>query len=350
MAIFTILGAGMMGSALCVPLADAGHEVRLVGTHLDDEIIASLKGGGVHPTLGLALPPEVRPFFAGELGEAVCGAEAIGIGVSSAGVRWAAEQIGPHARPERPIVMVSKGLHWSGGELRLLPDVLRDALPTAARCAGPVAVAGPCIAGELARRVESCVVLASREPRAAERVAALMCSSYYHVRTSPDLAGTQVCAALKNAYAMGVGLGAGINEKSGGKPGSVAMHNFEAALFAQSVIEMQRLVAVLGGDPQSAAGLPGAGDLNVTCNGGRTARFGRSLGLGLSLAEAVAKMQGATLECLEILEVMRQALPEMERRGAIGPDELPLLRHLGQVALDGAPVRMPFARFFRSAT
>ena len=39
----TIPGAGVMGSAMTVPLADRGFDVRLVGTHLDDEIIESVK-------------------------------------------------------------------------------------------------------------------------------------------------------------------------------------------------------------------------------------------------------------------------------------------------------------------
>jgi glycerol-3-phosphate dehydrogenase (NAD(P)+) len=34
-----VLGAGLAGSAFCVPLADRGHEVCLVGTHVDGEII-----------------------------------------------------------------------------------------------------------------------------------------------------------------------------------------------------------------------------------------------------------------------------------------------------------------------
>ena len=40
MAIITIIGAGMMGSALAFPARENGHEVRLVGTHLDRDIIA----------------------------------------------------------------------------------------------------------------------------------------------------------------------------------------------------------------------------------------------------------------------------------------------------------------------
>ncbi len=35
MAVITIVGAGMMGSALAFPARENGHEVRLVGTHFD---------------------------------------------------------------------------------------------------------------------------------------------------------------------------------------------------------------------------------------------------------------------------------------------------------------------------
>ena len=37
MALITIVGSGMMGSALAFPARENGNEVRLVGTHLDRE-------------------------------------------------------------------------------------------------------------------------------------------------------------------------------------------------------------------------------------------------------------------------------------------------------------------------
>src|SRR5688572_1979002 len=101
MAIFTVLGAGMMGSALCVPLADRGHDVRLVGTHLDGEIIESLKQSRIHPKMGLELPAGVKPFALDELDAAFEGCDVIGLGVSSAGVDWANERIAPFAGPQR---------------------------------------------------------------------------------------------------------------------------------------------------------------------------------------------------------------------------------------------------------
>ena len=37
--VITIIGSGMMGSALAFPAAENGHEVRLVGSPLDNDII-----------------------------------------------------------------------------------------------------------------------------------------------------------------------------------------------------------------------------------------------------------------------------------------------------------------------
>ncbi|MBQ7208587.1 MAG: hypothetical protein IJS01_12385 [Lentisphaeria bacterium] len=51
MSIVTIIGAGMMGSAMARPASDNGHSVRLIGSPLDGAIIDALKAGKDHPTL-----------------------------------------------------------------------------------------------------------------------------------------------------------------------------------------------------------------------------------------------------------------------------------------------------------
>ena len=346
MAVVTILGAGMMGSALAVPLIDRGHDVRLVGTHLDADIVASLRKDRAHPTLRHELPPGFRAYPLEELEEAMAGVDIVVLGVNSHGVHWAAERLAPYTRPGLPIAMITKGLEWDGSALRVLPDVVRGLLPEEHRQSiDPIGVTGPCIAGELARRVETCVVFSGRSAERAAAIADVMRSDYYHVWTSTDVRGHETCAALKNAYAMAIGFAHGLHEKRGGQPGSVALHNYESAVFAQSICEMQRLVSVVGGDPETAVGLSGVGDLDVTTNGGRTGRFGRWLGLGLTVPEAVEQMRGATLECLDIVRVVREALPTLEQQG-VAATELPLMRHMAAVVLDGAPVEMPFAAFF----
>jgi len=347
MATFLILGAGMMGSALAVPIADRGHEVRLVGSPLDEEIVEAVRATGVHPRLGLQLPSTIRALSHRELDGAAQNVDAVAFGVSSAGIEWAARAIAPHMRSDLPLFMITKGLIFEDGRLVCLPDAVAARMPAAIRSSvHPAAIAGPCIAGEIARKVPTCVVLAGRDAGVLEVIREQITTPYYRPVPTTDLVGAEVCAALKNAYAMGIAFATGMHERAGGTLGSIAMHNLESAVMAQAVLEMQQIVVRLGGKASTASGLAGVGDLDVTTNGGRTGRFGKWLGMGLDRAQAIEKMQGATLECLEILTVMRTALDA----GAIPGRSLqsfPLLEHMIHVALDDRPVEVPIAQFFQ---
>lgn len=345
-----IVGAGMMGSAMAWPLSDNGHEVRLVGTHLDGDIIQSCRSRGWHPTLSRALPPRTTPFFMEEMEAALAGVDFVIQGVSSPGVPWAAETLGRYLPPGVPVLAITKGLGLSGtGQLQILPDLFNDLLPESLRGRLPLAaVGGPCIAGELAGRRPSCVVFAGRDEPLLRDLARALQTDYYHVWTSLDLVGVETCAALKNSYVLGISLALGLLEARGGVDDAGAhTFNLEAALFAQASLEMQRIVALMGGDPTLVAGLPGVGDMYVTSRGGRTVRLGTLLGQGLPLAQAIQKLRGVTLESVEILRVMARALPGLEKQGRLSHEDVPLLSHLCEIVAGGR-VRLPLGAFYRA--
>ena len=62
MSIITIVGAGMMGSAIGIPAAHNGNEVRLVGTPLDREIIDYARATGSHLTMKRKLPDSYKYY------------------------------------------------------------------------------------------------------------------------------------------------------------------------------------------------------------------------------------------------------------------------------------------------
>lgn len=349
MAIVTIVGAGLMGTATAWPLSDNGHTVRLVGTHLDGEIISSCKEKRYHPRLQRTLPLDVRPYFVEEIATALEGAEIVLSGVNSLGVRWIGRTLGPHLTPGQTIIAITKGLDQdASGDLMILPAVLRSELPAGIRDQITLAaIGGPCIAGELAGRRQTCVVFGCRDGRALGRLAAAFRTPYYHIWTTTDLDGLEYCAALKNAYTLGVGLAAGLLEKAGGSDDAGArMHNLAAALFGQACTEMERVLEVVGGTRHFAYGLPGAADMFVTCVGGRTIRLGTLLGKGHSMAEAREIMAGTTLEGAEIIRVMGRALPRFTQRGLLGAGDLPLMRALVDVVVNAHPVEIILDAFF----
>ncbi len=344
-----IVGAGMMGTAIAWPLSDNGHLVRLVGTHLDDEIIEACRQRRYHPALKRKIPAGVMPYFAADIAEALDGVDIIVSGVNSQGVHWIGKAISPYLRAGQLVLAVTKGLEVAdNGDLLILPDVLASEFCEEARHRATLAaIGGPCIAGELAGRRQSCVVFGARNRDAVERLAATFRASYYQVWTTTDLVGLEICAALKNAYALGVGLVAGLMERSGGPDSAGAhMHNLAAALFAQACTEMERALRLMGGTRAFAHQLPGAGDLFVTCQGGRNVRLGRLLGLGHSYAEAQQIMPGETLEGAEIVRVMSRALPKLEARGLVTPADFSLMRALVQIVVDGEAVDPCLRGFF----
>jgi glycerol-3-phosphate dehydrogenase (NAD(P)+) len=208
-------------------------------------------------------------------------------------------------------------------------------------------VGGPCIAGELAGRRQSGVVFGCRDGETGDRLAAAFRTSYYHVWTTTDLTGLELCAAMKNAYTLGVGMVQGLLEKAGGVDSAGAfMHNLASAVFGQACTEIERLLRVVGGTGSLAYGLPGAGDLYVTCQGGRTVKMGRLLGLGHSYEEARRIMAGETLEGAAIVHVMGTVVPRLTARGLIGGEELPLLRTLIAILVHGRPADYALDEFF----
>lgn len=98
MAIVTIIGSGMMGSALAFPARENGHEVRLVGTHLDREIIDNCKKHNRHPKFNKDFPKGIKFYQIEEVKEAIENSDVIIGGISSFGVDWFGDHYSHYTR------------------------------------------------------------------------------------------------------------------------------------------------------------------------------------------------------------------------------------------------------------
>lgn len=348
MTVITVVGAGRMGTALCVPLVDRGHDVRLVGSPLDTAWIDALRASSVHPGLGVALPAGI----AYERVDAVTGslqdADIVVVGVSSAGIVWAGQSVIRRVPPGVPLVVVTKGLEWDGRSLVPMARAVAAHAPDAP-C---VAITGPCLAGELARRVPTVVVVSGGTPEIRELWIDRAATDYYRIVDGGNDVGHQVAAALKNAYAVALGLvtpASAAFEGTGpaSRDGTGSVFNAQSAVFAQAVSEMAKLVGLAAGDPAAAHGLSGVGDLLVTMQG-RNFEFGTRLAAGAPANVVQADMAGTTLEGPETLVGLGRAIHALERRGMIGVADLPLLRYLVRVMNEEPLPRLRLERLIKS--
>jgi glycerol-3-phosphate dehydrogenase (NAD(P)+) len=322
-----------MGSALATPLADAGHEVRLWGTHLDDHLIAASRAGRPHPRTNVPVHPAVTTYLVHELAAATAGADVVVIAVSSPGVADIAALAAPYLHSVRAVLLTSKGFAVDPtGQIELLPRTVARAL--AGHTTAPViAVGGPCKANEVAARQPTAPIFAVPAAAADAALWATWASTdAYRAAATTDRDGVELCAALKNVYAIALGIADGLTER-----GPAPFHDLKSAIFAQALAELRLLLTAHGADPWTAVGLAGAGDLEVTGLSGRNKVYGVRIGQGEGAAAALQAMEAAeqTVEGVAAVAFARrfvaQSYPALVER-------LPLLHAIGQVVHEAGPI------------
>ena len=344
MAVITIIGSGMMGSALAFPARENGNEVRLCGTHLDREIIDACRKTNRHPKFEKDFPEGLKYYQIEKMEEVIDGADLIIGGVSSFGVDWFAEKVLPAIPENIPVITVTKGLiNQPDGTLITYPAYWKACLDKLGKKLSLNAIGGPCTSYELVAYDQTEVSFCGDDLETLKKIRSMMETDYYHISVSTDVVGVESAVALKNGYALGIALTIGLNQKEFGID-SPLHFNSQAAVFGQSVIEMAKLL-----DFQGAATLEnyavGFGDLYVTVYGGRTRLIGILLGRGLDIDEAKAELNGVTLESLVVAERVAKAVRVNIANGKIKAEDFPLLLHIDDIITKKEAVCIPWDAF-----
>ena len=344
MAVVTIIGAGMMGSALAFPARENGNTVRLVGTHLDREIIEACIRGNRHPKFTRDFPQGVAFYQIEEVEKAIAGADMIIGGVSSFGVEWFGDVILPLIPENIPVLTVTKGLvDTPEGKLLTYPAIWKAKLQKLGKTLSLNAIGGPCTSYELVAHDQTEVAFCGDDLKILEKLRTIMATSYYHVSITTDVVGIESAVALKNGYALGIALTVGLNQKEFGLDSELHF-NSQAAVFGQSVKEMHRLLEFQGAATLDNLAV-GVGDLYVTVYGGRTRLIGILLGRGLSIEDAKAELAGVTLESLVVAERVARAVRLNAEKGVLDLKDFPLLVHIDEILTKHAPVDIPWEAF-----
>lgn len=344
MAVVTIIGAGMMGSALAFPARENENEVRLVGTPLDREIIEISKKTNRHPKFKTDFPRGVKFYQTEQMEHAICGSDIIIGGVSSFGLEWFRDEVLPRIPDEIPVLTVTKGLmDTPEGKLLTYPEVWQQKLDQLGKKLSLNAIGGPCTSYELVAHDQTEVVFCGQNMKILKKLKAIMQTDYYHISLSTDVVGIESAVALKNGYALGIALTIGLNQQKFGV-NSELHFNSQAAVFGQSVKEMARLLAHQGAGTLDNLAV-GAGDLYVTVYGGRTRLIGILLGRGMNIDEAKAELSGVTLESLVVAVRVARAVKKCAARGELDLKDFPLLVHIDEILSEKKMVAIPWEAF-----
>lgn len=340
----TIIGAGMMGSALAFPAKENGNDVRIVGTHLDRDIIENCKRTNRHTKFVKDFPEGISFYQIEELETALVQCDFVICGVSSFGVEWFKDEILPKLPENLPVISVTKGLmNTDDGELITYVDVWQQKLDSLGKNIPLNAIGGPCTSYELVAHDQTEVTFCGKDIEILKMIKSAMATDYYHISLTTDVVGVESAVALKNGYALGIALTIGLNQKKFGQ-NSELHFNSQAAIFGQSVREMNKLLKLQKADDFENIIL-GAGDLYVTVYGGRTRLVGILLGRGLSIDEARTELNGVTLESLVVAERVAKAVKVKAEKGQTDISEFPLLMHIDEIITAKKPVNIPWEKF-----
>lgn len=344
MAVITIIGSGMMGSALAFPARENGNEVRIVGTHLDRQIIDACKKTNRHPKFERDFPDGISFYQIEELSDALPGTDVVIGGVSSFGVEWFAEKILPVLPDGMKILTVTKGLiDTPDGKLKTYPAYWEEAAAKLGKTFSFNAIGGPCTSYELVFGDQTEVAFCGKDKQTLQYLRDLMATDYYHISITDDIVGIESAVALKNGYALGIALTIGLNKKQFGEDSELHF-NSQAAVFGQSVKEMSKLLEFQGAMNMDNLCV-GAGDLYVTVYGGRTRLIGILLGKGMSIDEAKQALNGVTLESLVVAERVAKVIRMHIQKGDLDAKDFPLLLHIDDIITKMHSVNIPWEAF-----
>ena len=329
MANILIIGAGSMGTAFSFPCTDNSHSVSIVGTYLENEFVDQINSKKKHPALNRDIPKNVKFLKFEKLSEEMKKkVDLIVVAVSSKGIEWVSNELSKVLKSNIPILLLTKGLAINNNNYEILVHkVERIFKKNGTNNINISAAAGPCLARELSNRIHTSVIFANSDINVANQIKKLASTDYYHIFTSTDVIGIEVCAAIKNIFAMVIG--------------SSKRLNAAASLFQQSINEMIIFNEKLKGKKETVTGLAGVGDLFVSVTGGRNSQMGAYLGQGMKFHEAKKmKMPNITVEGADLaLEIGTKVKSDFDSKS------LPLMISMIDAILEDKILKIDWENF-----
>jgi len=305
-----VVGAGGWGTALAKVLADKGERVTLWCHGADSfrEIVGTRVNRSYLPEI--LLPTNIKATQS--LDETVSDKHLVICAVPSHVVREVFAQVASSVAAETIILCGTKGLEE--GSLKTMGELLSDLFGTA-RQARHAFLSGPTFAIEVARQLPAAVTVAARDEQVARSIQQILSTQNLRVYTSSDVIGVQMGGVVKNVIAIAAGISDGLN----------LGQNSRAALITRGLAEITRLAVLMGADPLTLAGLPGLGDLILTCTGDLSRN--RAVGLQIASGKNLQEIIASTRAVAEGVRNTRSVRMLAERLGV----DLPIVEQMHQV-------------------
>lgn len=277
----SVIGGGAWGTTLAQVLDDNGYETIIY--EINDKYVEKINNENVHPIFNNKLSKKIKATP--NLEEAINYSNYYLLAVPTKVMRNVLKEMNKFINKPSIFINVSKGIEPD--TLKRVSEIVTEEI-NEHNNTGFVCLTGPSHAEEVIERQLTLLVSASENEELAKKVQLMFANEdYIRVYTSTDLVGAEVGGAVKNAIAVisGACTGMGLGE------------NARAAVITRGILEVIRVVEIMGGKRDTAFGLTGIGDLIVTASSEQSRNFqgGKKIGQGYSV-EQIYKESTQTIE------------------------------------------------------
>lgn len=285
----SVIGGGAWGTTLAQALNDNGHKTLIY--EINDDYVNAINNQHVHPIFKNDLDESIKAT--NNLEEAINYSNYYLLAVPTKAARVVLKNMNTFLKEKSYFINVSKGIEPD--TFKRVSEIVNEEI-SLDKFAGFACLTGPSHAEEVIERMLTVLVSASTDEALAIEVQHLFANEdYLRVYTSTDLIGSEVGGASKNAIAVisGACTGLGLGE------------NARAAVITRGIVEVVKVVEIMGGKKETAFGLTGIGDLIVTASSEKSRNFqgGKKLGMGLTLDE-IYKDASQTIEGFRTIEAL----------------------------------------------
>ncbi|MBI5373933.1 MAG: NAD(P)-dependent glycerol-3-phosphate dehydrogenase [Candidatus Schekmanbacteria bacterium] len=274
----SVLGAGSWGTSIANLLSDNGHRVQLwcFEKNTAEEIALQRENSVYLP--GIKISQNVIPTASIE--EACRNSKTIISVVPSQHTRKIMSEAEKYINDGCMIVSASKGIEK---DTYLTMSQVFSEVFHGRNDLNTVTLGGPTFATEVARKLPTVMVFASKNESAARYFQNIFSNQYFRAYVNDDVIGVELGGAIKNIIAIAAGIVTGLG----------CGHNTVAALITRGIAEISRLGISMGAKLLTFAGLAGMGDLILTCTGdlSRNRQVGLKIAEGKKLQEILGGMK-----------------------------------------------------------
>jgi glycerol-3-phosphate dehydrogenase (NAD(P)+) len=305
-----ILGAGGWGIALAKVLGDKSLDVTLWCHSARNfaELAEKRQSRGYLP--GVELPSAVR--VTQDFSESAAGKDLIICAVPSHAVGEVLAAAQPEVSRDSVLVSATKGLQEQS--LKTMGELFAEVFG-AGRQNRFAFLSGPTFASEIARGLPGAVTVAAYDDAVCRDVQETLSTPSLRVYTSKDVIGVQMGGVIKNVIAIAAGISDGLG----------LGYNARAALITRGLAEMTRLAVRMGAEPMTLSGLPGLGDLILTCTGDLSRN--RSAGIQIASGKSPEEIRQGSQMVAEGIRNTRSVWLLARQLGC----EMPIVEQMHQV-------------------